>query len=199
MGELLGIPAASDDGIRAFRARANDTTRFVTLIEPRGRRLPPCAVTPSPTPVPALRERADKHYVIRSVYRALLAERDREVRLRADAMSALLVHAWPGNVRQLKNAVAFALATAEGDEITLYDLPEECQGHLCAMPQTYAMAQAGDPDEGQALHDLLRECGWNVSLVARRLGVSRPTVYRRMRRHGLVPPNWREADSKSEP
>ncbi|MCE9681871.1 hypothetical protein LY623_05935 [Halomonas sp. M5N1S15] len=40
---------------------------------------------------------------------------------------------------------------------------------------------------------------WNVSLVARRLGVSRPTIYRRMRRHGLVPPNWREAGSNPEP
>lgn len=373
LGELLGIPAASDDGIRAFRARANDTTCFITLLEPRGRRPSACAVTPSPTPVPALdrlasddpamhrvlklarrlrneevsvlitgetgtgkevlaralhdsgtrakgpfvavncaaipeslieselfgylpgaftggrskgmrgliqqadggtlfldeigdmpltlqtrllrvlaerevmplgaerairvdirvitathrdmsemiarggfredlyyrlngaqlrlpalRERADKHYVIRSVYQALLAGREREVRLRADAMSALLAHAWPGNIRQLKNALAFALATVEGDEITLHDLPEECQGHLGAAPQTIAAAPVGSSEEGRALHDLLRASGWNVSLVARRLGVSRPTIYRRMRRHGLVPPNWRESDSKLE-
>ncbi|RCV90078.1 sigma-54-dependent Fis family transcriptional regulator [Billgrantia montanilacus] len=375
LGELLGIPAASEDGIRAFRARANDTTCFITLVEPRGRRLPPSAVTPSPTPVPALdrlasddpamhrvlklarrlrnekvgvlitgetgtgkevlaralhesgtrakgpfvavncaaipeslieselfgylpgaftggrskgmrgliqqadggtlfldeigdmpltlqtrllrvlserevmplgaekamcvdirvitathrdmsqliarggfredlyyrlngaqlklpalRERADKHYVIRSVYRALLTERGREVRLRADAMSALLAHAWPGNIRQLKNALAFALATAEGDEITLHDLPEECQGHLATAPRVIeAVSQGGETTERQALHALLRENSWNVSLVARRLGVSRPTIYRRMRRHSLVPPNWREAGSNPEP
>src|SRR5690606_30527985 len=77
--------------------------------------------------LPALRERVDRHYVIRGVYNALLEERDQNIHLRADAMSALLSYDWPGNIRQLKNALSFALATAEGEEITLHDLPEECQ------------------------------------------------------------------------
>ncbi|GAB2779304.1 sigma-54-dependent Fis family transcriptional regulator [Halomonas shantousis] len=143
--------------------------------------------------LPALRERADKHYVIRNVYDSLVAERESHVRLRADAMSALLAYVWPGNIRQLRNALSFALATVEDEEITIHDLPEECQGGLARPPQPAESTAFAEVGEGQTLHALLRETRWNVSLVARRLGVSRPTVYRRMRRYGLVTPNRREA------
>ena len=78
--------------------------------------------------LPALRERVDKHFVIRQVFDELVAERSHETppRLRADAISALLAYAWPGNIRQLKNALGFALATADSDEITVNDLPDQC-------------------------------------------------------------------------
>lgn len=142
--------------------------------------------------LPPLRERADRHYVIRSVYDALLEERGQTIHLRADAMSALLAHDWPGNIRQLKNALSFALATIENEEITLYDLPEEC--HNGRVPVTL-LAGTASPDvpvpggDAKDLLDRLQRSAWNVSQVARQLGVSRPTIYRRMRRHGLVPPN----------
>ncbi|MDO6671354.1 sigma-54-dependent Fis family transcriptional regulator [Cobetia amphilecti] len=163
--------------------------------------------------LPALRERADRHYLIRKLHAELQAERDQSLHLRADAISALLSHHWPGNIRQLRNAIAFAMATAEGDEITLPDLPDVCQTHtgsargaaspLAAAspfasgaspnPASPALASAGadagtDADASELL-ELLRHTDWNVSQVARQLGVSRPTIYRRMRRHGLVAPN----------
>ncbi|MBF7053070.1 sigma-54-dependent Fis family transcriptional regulator [Halomonas sp. KAO] len=149
--------------------------------------------------LPALRERADKHFIIRSIYGSLVAERQCDVRLRADAMSALLAYAWPGNIRQLKNALSFALATAEGEEITVHDLPEECRGRVANASQVIESPPQSDVCEsGQALHTLLQETGWNISDVARRLGVSRPTVYRRMRRHALVPPNRRSIDETTD-
>ncbi|MDI6002288.1 sigma-54-dependent Fis family transcriptional regulator [Cobetia marina] len=159
--------------------------------------------------LPALRERADRHYLIRKLHAELQAERDQSLHLRADAISALLSHHWPGNIRQLRNAIAFAMATAEGDEITLHDLPEVCQTHTgsargaasplaAASPiassafssttsPAFVSAEAGK--EAGELLELLRHTDWNVSQVARQLGVSRPTIYRRMRRHGLVAPN----------
>ncbi|WP_255303017.1 sigma-54-dependent Fis family transcriptional regulator [Cobetia sp. 5-11-6-3] len=159
--------------------------------------------------LPALRERADRHYLIRKLHAELQAERDQSLHLRADAISALLSHHWPGNIRQLRNAIAFAMATAEGDEITLHDLPEVCQantGSACGTTSpfaasslvassgssstgspTFASAEAGT--EAGELLELLRHTDWNISQVARQLGVSRPTIYRRMRRHGLVAPN----------
>ncbi|MFG6177671.1 sigma-54-dependent Fis family transcriptional regulator [Halomonas sp. THAF12] len=147
--------------------------------------------------LPALRERADRHHVIRCVHAALQEERGQVWHLRADAVSALLAYSWPGNVRQLKNAIAFAMATAERDEITLHDLPEECQAgaapSLLVTTHTSPALEPAASEDGQALLELLQRSAWNVSRVARELGVSRPTVYRRMRRHGLVAPNHQPA------
>ncbi|WP_277985168.1 helix-turn-helix domain-containing protein [Salinicola tamaricis] len=63
------------------------------------------------------------------------------------------------------------------------------------MPRTTQLRHESDdaPAEAESLARALAQAGWNVSQVARQLGVSRPTLYRRMRRHGLVPPNRREA------
>lgn len=148
----------------------------------------------APLRLPALRDRADRHFVIRSVYQALLEERGGAVHLRADAMSALLAYPWPGNIRQLRNALGFALATIEGEEITVHDLPEECQGVLGTSPRLYDSVHAGADapvDDSTELQELLQRLSWNISQAARELGVSRTTVYRRMRRQGLVPPNRR--------
>ena len=141
--------------------------------------------------LPALRDRADKLYVIRRVFDDIIQERasSQSPRLRADAISALLAYAWPGNIRQLKNALAFALATSENEEITVHDLPEQCLSQRITRLATPLPADAGS-DSDHTLLDMLKEQHWNISAVARALGVSRPTVYRQMQRQGIAPPNW---------
>ncbi|MGO1915560.1 MAG: sigma-54-dependent Fis family transcriptional regulator [Halomonadaceae bacterium] len=141
--------------------------------------------------LPALRDRADKLYVIRRVFDDIIQERasNRSMRLRADAISALLAYAWPGNIRQLKNALAFALATSESDEITVHDLPEQCLGQRITRQVTPLTADASS-GTNHTLLEMLKQQHWNISAVARMLGVSRPTVYRQMQRQGIVPPNW---------
>ncbi|WP_386078140.1 sigma-54-dependent Fis family transcriptional regulator [Vreelandella sp. F11] len=141
--------------------------------------------------LPALRERADKLYVIRQVFNDVVSERGgrHSSRLRADAISALLAYAWPGNIRQLKNALAFALATSESDEITVHDLPEQCLSQRITQQSPHKPVDAhGDTDH--TLLEMLKAQHWNISAVARALGVSRPTIYRQMQRQGIVPPNW---------
>lgn len=141
--------------------------------------------------LPALRDRADKLYVIRRVFDDIIQERasSQSPRLRADAISALLAYAWPGNIRQLKNALAFALATSENEEITVHDLPEQCLSQRITRLATPLPADAGS-DSDHTLLEMLKEQHWNISAVARALGVSRPTIYRQMQRQGIVPPNW---------
>ncbi|HCW95659.1 MAG TPA: Fis family transcriptional regulator [Pseudomonas sp.] len=134
--------------------------------------------------LPPLRERADKGYLIERVYAELAQGRSNAPHLRGDAMSALLAYPWPGNIRELRNVLQYALATCEGAEITVHDLPEECLPRTLARHEPPALEQG--PDE--ALRSLLRRQRWNVSAVARELGVSRPTVYRRMRVLGIEPP-----------
>ncbi|HAZ97862.1 MAG TPA: sigma-54-dependent Fis family transcriptional regulator, partial [Halomonas sp.] len=98
-----------------------------------------------------------------------------------------LAYAWPGNIRQLKNALAFALATAESDEITVYDLPEQCLSQRITHTPTPTAPESEATD--RHLMTRLQQHHWNISAVARELGVSRPTVYRQMQRQGIVPPN----------
>jgi len=140
--------------------------------------------------LPALRERADKGYLIERLFRELSEQRQRPPRLRGDAMSALLGYAWPGNIRELRNVLQYALATCEGEEITVDDLPEECLPSLNLRPlpaAPQAMTVAADP--AAQLAECLRRHRWNVSAAARELSLSRPTLYRWMRVYHIVPPN----------
>ncbi|QTP59367.1 sigma-54-dependent Fis family transcriptional regulator [Billgrantia antri] len=150
--------------------------------------------------LPPLRERADKGYLIRRIFAELNEQRGSRVRLRGDAMSALLAYPWPGNIRELHNALHFALATCEGDEIVVGDLPEECVHGRLAHPgasQGMTLLAATGPSEPPIQQDLLYRAlcrhHWNISAVARELGLSRPTIYRRMKRLGIVPPNQQPA------
>ena len=156
--------------------------------------------------LPALKARVDKHYLIK----LLLQRINPAVRLRADAMSALLAYSWPGNVRQLVNTLTFAEAVCEDGVITVHHLPEECvAGRLdkpaFALPMQsltpgYSSALASETlsdsvreeeaslSEQQILINILRQHRWNISAVAQQLGVSRPTVYRRMKKLGVSSP-----------
>ncbi len=144
--------------------------------------------------LPTLNDRADKQYLIQ----VLLNKINPSVRLRADAMSALLAYAWPGNIRQLNNTLTFAEAICESDEITVQHLPEEVMPHPAdesrALIQQITSFTATSENHVQetehaSLLNLLKQHHWNVSAVARILGVSRPTVYRRMEKQKIVRPN----------
>jgi len=152
--------------------------------------------------LPSLRERADKGYLIRRLFEELHAERGESwTRLGGDAMSALLAYPWPGNIRELHNVLRYALATCEGNEVVVGDLPEECtNGHLAhptaRLSTSLDELAAGHPAVGQGeepLHEALRQHRWNISAVARQFGLSRPTIYRRMKRLGIVPPHQQYA------
>ena len=149
--------------------------------------------------LPPLREREDFDWLVA----CLLAEGARDApRLGAGARLALIRHDWPGNIRELKNALAVASALSNGREIAAGDLPELTQARG-ARPVAKRLPQGkfgfGTPSTsaasgGRGAHDLaelLEGCGWNVSQAARRIGVDRTTVHRRMQRAGLVPPNRR--------
>ena len=139
--------------------------------------------------LPALRERADKGYLIERLFMELSEQRQRRPRLRGDAMSALLGYAWPGNIRELRNALQYALATCEGDEITVDDLPEQClpsPGPRLLAPAEQARTLSADP--AAQLEATLRRHRWNVSAAARELSLSRPTIYRWMKVYNIVPP-----------
>lgn len=90
------------------------------------------------------------------------------------AMATLMDYDWPGNVRELLHAIAQAAEAAQAGVIT--------SAVLGLWPPRPLNAE---PDERQRLTEAMRATGGNVSEAARRLGISRNTIYRRMRKLGL--------------
>jgi sigma-54 dependent transcriptional regulator, acetoin dehydrogenase operon transcriptional activator AcoR len=133
--------------------------------------------------LPPLRERSD----LGAMITRLLSGRA----LTPAAFQRLLAHAWPGNLRELRNVLDYAASICVDGPIDLDDLPELQASRLppargTALGQDEALLHGGDPD---ALLQALRAAQWNVSAVARHMGVARMTLYRRMKRAGIVPPN----------
>jgi len=143
--------------------------------------------------LPALRERSDRAALIER----LLAAQDetRSLRLETDARRCLLDYHWPGNIRQLLNSLRYAVALAEDGVIDLDCLPSEVLApqRLSLPANTKPLAgnlgeQLGD-EESRRLLTTLRQRRWNVSAAAADLGISRSTLYRKMKKHGVVAPN----------
>ncbi|MBX7164751.1 MAG: sigma 54-interacting transcriptional regulator [Pirellulales bacterium] len=134
------------------------------------------------------------------------------VRIEDDAFEALLAYDWPGNIRQLENAIERSVVLADGDAIRLEDLPSEVRGietpsrrsRLRAVPAGVGRLAAGSQprfDADQAGHDSLSDevatherqrieaalaaCGGNKSQAAKRLGIPRSTLFSKLRRLGI--------------
>ncbi|MCL5097348.1 MAG: sigma 54-interacting transcriptional regulator, partial [Candidatus Omnitrophica bacterium] len=122
------------------------------------------------------------------------------VRLSADVRHVLMDFCWPGNVRQLENAIEHAFVTCQGPEIGLFDLPveirmTELRRQICGEKGDLVMGigipgadrpLAKTPTK-QELLAWLEECRYNKAAVARHAGVDRTTVWRWMKRFGVPP------------
>ncbi len=114
-------------------------------------------------------------------------------RVSDEVMARLRANAWPGNLRQMANVLRTAAIMAEGeDEIRCEHLPEDIAGESDApgqpeeiAPPSRATAQGRMRDwEAGLIRQALERHGGNISLAARELGVSRNTIYRRLRGEG---------------
>ncbi|MFZ7125293.1 MAG: sigma-54 interaction domain-containing protein [Desulfobacterales bacterium] len=107
------------------------------------------------------------------------------------AMSRLLRHSWPGNVRELRNAIEYAFVLCPGGWIDTMHLPpkiREAGGDDAQnRPQAHPNDNDGEParSEREALLDALERAGGNQSEAARRLGVSRITIWKRIKKYGI--------------
>jgi two-component system, NtrC family, response regulator HydG len=129
--------------------------------------------------LPPLRERRED---IPLLVRRFLSEWKAGHGIEPDAMRALMNHSWPGNVRELRNAIEHALVTATGSKIALANLPVDVR-------EAGAAGKVLDPDEvadREQLLAALKEAGGNRTKAAAILGTSRVTVWKRMRRFGLL-------------
>jgi len=143
--------------------------------------------------MPPVRERNDLSWLIeRLLDRHRLADGSAR-RFSPQAMALLASYSWPGNIRELLNAIDYACALSTDAVIAAADLPD----HIAEQGSAFAAVSTGiaAPEtpyqnaDAAALRDLLRRHRWNISAAARNLGVDRTTMHRRMRRLGVnLPP-----------
>lgn len=148
--------------------------------------------------LPPLRNRKDRRELINRIYQE---HRDsaQPDSLNAEVMAAMENHPWPGNIRQLQNIIRVAVAIADGEAVQLWHLPEEFlaeyEGHKEAGNKPVFDAspfnetpQANDSDRSDNTDQTLvvyRQCMGNVSQAAKKLAVSRNTLYKRLRELGV--------------
>ena len=106
----------------------------------------------------------------------------------ADAAGALIAYDWPGNVLELRNMMERSVNVAESEYITPDDLPA---GFSRAVERSrsgsrgYVRRRSGDTYDRDLVVSLLEKYGDNKTKVCEELGISRPTLYRKLKKWGL--------------
>jgi transcriptional regulator of acetoin/glycerol metabolism len=145
--------------------------------------------------LPPLRDRRDKQALIQRIW-----EQHREPQQWAGFNTEVLHlfdnHPWPGNIRQLSSVIQVALALADDQPIRPEHLPDDFFVDLGDASEVHCRT-APSPSIGEAtpflasanqpLRSQFEACRGNVSHLARHLGVSRNTLYKRLRAEGLYP------------
>jgi len=143
--------------------------------------------------LPPLRERREDIPLLVAHFLALYARRyDRPPpELSEAARDALTAHDWPGNVRALRHAVERAVILSNGGPLQPDDFPLSAGAPRVpvtapAVPPPAETADLNlDRTEKRMVEEALRKHGYNISLAAAELGLSRAALYRRMEKHGL--------------
>ncbi len=155
--------------------------------------------------LPALKDRVDAEALIRR-FIALEARGGASIAIEADAFECLLAYPWPGNIRELRNVIRTALVICDGGVIRIGDLPRALQTatRVKALPpptapamapespnaapapqQNFSGANALEVAERGAILRAIENNQWNMTMTARDLGMSRNTLYRKLKRHNI--------------
>jgi transcriptional regulator with GAF, ATPase, and Fis domain len=144
-----------------------------------------------PVRIPALRERPNDIPVLARHFLRLFAhdqKRDLDG-LSPEAMRLIMDYTWPGNVRELENSIEHAVVLAKGALVEPYDLP------LSILQTSRSKDVNGqgnfltiEEQEKVLLRRVLEACAWNKKEAALRLGISRSTLYDKLKRYGIKQP-----------
>ena len=138
--------------------------------------------------VPPLRERTEDIPLICDHFLEQFRHRyQKNVRTLAPAVYHVLIrNRWPGNVRELENTIERAVLVAKGTEITVADLPDSVRNEPATsgdfvIPPHRTLAEI----EKMAIVQTLQRTNWNKQEAAQMLGLYRPTLYSKMRKHHI--------------
>ncbi len=136
--------------------------------------------------LPSLRERrGDIPLLAQSFMREFAAENEKKIQdFTAESMEALMRYPWPGNVRELRTAIEHAVVLCRGERITLRDLPATVRDNNAGFGGPQLVVTQGDltvrEAEKQLIIRALKECDGNRTAAAKKLGMSRRTLHRKL-------------------
>jgi DNA-binding NtrC family response regulator len=138
--------------------------------------------------VPPLRERTEDIPLLCEYFlEKFRTQYQRNVRgIAASAYHVLIRHRWPGNVRELENVIERGVLVSKGSEITIEDLPDSVRQDApataeFALPPHRTLAEI----EKMAIVQTLQRTNWNKQEAAQILGLYRPTLYSKMKKHAI--------------
>jgi PAS domain S-box-containing protein len=102
-----------------------------------------------------------------------------------EVLQALMNYSWPGNVRELENAIERAFVLCREQTIQLAHIPAEIRNYTHIKKRLVDNRTGDDPE---AIRSALEKTDWNISKAARRLGISRWTMYRRFQKYNITRP-----------
>ena len=137
-------------------------------------------------PIKPLRERDDKLAIAQTI---LAADCQYKQQLSTEVSRFIECYNWPGNIRELRNVLLYADAIGDDSQtVQMDELPEEYQTCQSCVASTSTSNTSAPADSGrlldQASQDLINrvveDCSGNMSLAAKKLGISRATLYRKL-------------------
>lgn len=103
------------------------------------------------------------------------------------ALKSLLAYSWPGNVRELKNAIDHAFVTVEGQSVTIFDLPPEVRHPTRDTHNSTMLQQSEAAQEKAHILEALRQTAGHRGHAAKKLGISRVTLWKKMNLFRIEP------------
>ena len=137
-------------------------------------------------PIKPLRERENKLAIADTI---LAKDCQAKTTLSAEVKQFIECYTWPGNIRELRNALLYADAIGdENDTVELTELPDEYQTCQQCISHTSSANSTAEKNSGRLLdqasqnliNQVVEDCSGNISLAAKKLGISRATLYRKM-------------------
>jgi transcriptional regulator with PAS, ATPase and Fis domain len=141
--------------------------------------------------IPPLRDRQeDIHLLVNYFVEKGNDDASRKIDFAPDVMHLFGNYSWPGNVRELSNVVESSINLCDSSVITIQDLPKSLVAHQTAVtPKSFDdklfSQQEYDYYERQMIWQLMKECNGNKSEIAKRLRISRPTLYNKLKKFNI--------------
>ncbi len=156
--------------------------------------------------LPPLRERENLQEIIQSILSAEPDDTAKSIEISNEVMSIFNSYSWPGNIRELKSVLRYALCFCEEKTIKVDDLPEQLLQSFNANsiddntaafvndikinnPDSFSLEATKSSSEAKILQNILVRNNWNITTTAEKLEISRSTLHRKIKKYGIVAPN----------